>query len=60
MSEGIANADIPEIEIALEMIEAGIEAMWGFEVFDGNRDEWRVAIREAFLLMFGMRGTGHV
>lgn len=47
---------LDEIEITPEMIEAGIEAMWGYEVFPDNRggvveDEWRKAMRAGFLAM---------
>ena len=40
------------VEVTPEMIEAGIEAMWDFELDGFNREEWRRAIEAGFTAAF--------
>lgn len=40
-----------EIEVTPEMIEAGIDEMWGYDLDTFKRDEWRQAIKYAFIRM---------
>ncbi len=52
-----------EIEVTPEMIEAGMRAMWGHDVFPDSRggiveDEWRDAMRSGFLAMLEIQHVG--
>ncbi len=53
MSEGIANVDVPKIEITPEMIEAGMAEFYGHPVAanEPTEDEVRTAIGATFEAM---------
>lgn len=40
-----------EIEVTPEMIEAGIDAMWEYDLADFNRKEWAAAMKAGFRAM---------
>ena len=42
-------------EVTPEMIEAGIDAMWGFELDGFDLENWRTAIRAGFCAMLAVR-----
>ena len=48
MPEGIANVDVPEIEITPEMIDAGVDRLLEFNI--ENSDAYR-AVREILRLV---------
>jgi len=49
-----------EIEITPEMIEAGVAAMWEFELDGFDPAEWRRAIRAGFSAMIEARKVDHL
>ena len=51
MADRSALKTVQEIEVTPEMIEAGIAAMWEFELDGFDLAEWRMAIRAGFSAM---------
>ena len=47
MSEGIANADVSEIEVTPEMIEAGAFLLCGFQTTTLDEEHWAEAVYRA-------------
>ncbi len=65
MSEGIANPDVPEIEITAEMIEAGIEELthhYAFEEAVSYSEPEATAriLSRAFLAMLSKATKRHI
>lgn len=50
MSEGIANAEVPEVEITPEMIEAGVEAWSGYDECFESAGEMILRVYRAMVL----------
>ena len=51
MSEGIANVDVPEIEITPEMIRAGLDELYGHPILEPSPETMAIAVEAVFRRM---------
>ena len=57
MSDRPAHCE-DEIEVTPEMIEAGVKAMWEYDLAGFSPTEWRPAMKAGFLAMARMTREG--